>query len=144
MSPGDANGTNPMQWDCERQGCFNLVKRPKIEVFAECLPGRIAFSDVDAIVEINGNLLVLEWKTGRRVPRGQALLYTRWTANSPTVVILVVGDAQYMTVEEIAYVADGTIGVWHAKDLAGLKEIIAEWSTWALTHRAIADKKGTA
>jgi metallo-beta-lactamase family protein len=56
------NGFNPMRWDCAEQGCFNHKKRPKIELFADCLPGRIAFSDIDAIAEINGNLLLLEWK----------------------------------------------------------------------------------
>jgi hypothetical protein len=135
---------NPMHWDCDRQGCFNVHRRPKIEVFAECLPGRIAFSDVDGIVEINGNLLVLEWKNGRYVPRGQALLYSRWTANSPTVAILVVGDAQHMTVDEVAYVAGGKIGEWQTTDLAGLKALIADWSTWALSHPATANRRQTA
>lgn len=32
------NGANPMRWDCTTQGCFNLKKRPKVEVFADCLP----------------------------------------------------------------------------------------------------------
>ena len=35
-----ADGYNPLRWDCERQGCFNLKRRPKIEVFADCFPGR--------------------------------------------------------------------------------------------------------
>ena len=38
----EANGYNPLRWDCERQGCFNLKRRPKIEVFADCFPGRIS------------------------------------------------------------------------------------------------------
>jgi len=54
-----ANGYNPLRWDCQKRGCFNLKRRPKIEIFAECFPGRINFGDVDGIVEINGNALLL-------------------------------------------------------------------------------------
>lgn len=61
------NGYNPMQWNCERQGCFNVKKRPKIEMFADCLPRKISFSDIDGIVEINGNLLLLEWKDHQKI-----------------------------------------------------------------------------
>ena len=43
------NGYNPLRWDCQKQGCFNKKKRPKIEEFAECLPGKISFGDIDGI-----------------------------------------------------------------------------------------------
>ena len=39
QQPG--RGYNPMRWDCERDGCFNVLRRPKIEVFADCFPRRI-------------------------------------------------------------------------------------------------------
>jgi len=134
MSPANANGANPLRWDCERQGCFNVHKRPKIEVFADCLPGRLAFSDVDGIAEVNGHLLVLEWKEHRHIPRGQHLLYARWTANGPATVILIVGDARQMTVEETACIYQGRIGPWHSTDLAGLRQDIRAWADWALAH----------
>ena len=47
-------GYNPMRWDCEKSGCFNVKCRPKIEVFAECFPGRINFGDMDGRVELGG------------------------------------------------------------------------------------------
>ena len=130
------NGWNPLRWDCETQGCFNVHKRPKIELFADCLPGRIAFSDVDGITEIKGNLLVLEWKNHRRIPRGQLLLYTRWTAGGPAAVLLIVGDARNMTVEEVACVYGGVIGPWCEMDIAGLRHEIQAWSNWAVAHPA--------
>ena len=43
-----ANGANPLRWDCAKRGCFNEKKRPKIEVFAECFPGRISFGKIIA------------------------------------------------------------------------------------------------
>jgi hypothetical protein len=137
MSPGKDSGHNPLRWDCERQGCFNLHKRPKIEVFADCLPGRMAFSDVDGIAEVNGNLLVLEWKEHRGVPTGQRVLYERWTAGGPATVLLVVGDARQMTVEETACVHQGIVGPWRGTDLEGLRQDIRAWSDWSLMHPAV-------
>jgi len=131
------SGANPLRWDCARQGCFNLHKRPKIELFADCLPGRLAFSDVDAIAEVNGNFLVLEWKEHRRVPTGQRLLYERWTAAGPTTVLLIVGDAREMTVDEVACVHGGTIGPWRDTDLAGLRRDVRAWADWSLAHPAV-------
>ena len=131
MSQPEANGANPMRWDCKTQGCFNIHKRPKIELFADCLPGRIAFSDVDALVEISGNLLVLEWKENRFVPTGQRLLYTRWTSSGPAAVLLVVGDAKEMTVDEVACVHEGVIGPWQQMDMERLREEIRAWANWA-------------
>ena len=57
------NGYNPMQWNCKTQGCFNLKKRPKIEVFSACLPGKMAFSNIGAATERNGNLLIIQWNS---------------------------------------------------------------------------------
>lgn len=50
-----AGGYNPLCGDCARHGCFSLKRRPKIELFADCFPGRISFGAVDGIVEIGGN-----------------------------------------------------------------------------------------
>jgi hypothetical protein len=136
MSSNNDHGSNPLRWDCQRQGCFNVHKRPKIEVFADCLPGRLAFTDVDGITEVNGNLLVLEWKEHRRVPTGQRVLFERWTANSPTTVMLVVGEARQMTVEETACIYQGIVNPWRDLDLAGLRADIQAWADWALAHPA--------
>ncbi len=42
-----------MRWDCKRNGCFNLLMRPKIEVFDDCFYGRGAMGDVDGLFERN-------------------------------------------------------------------------------------------
>ena len=55
-------GFNPMRWDCDTDGCFNVKRRPKIEMFADCFPRRINFGDVDGLVEIGGRFCLLEWK----------------------------------------------------------------------------------
>ena len=72
-------GFNPMRWDCGRSGCFNQKRRPKIEIFADCLPGRIGFTDVDATVEINRHFLFLEFKAGPHLPTGQRIYFEQLT-----------------------------------------------------------------
>ena len=135
MSPG--NGYNPMQWDCRRQGCFNLKKRPKIEMFADCLPGKIAFTDVDGLVEIKGNLLLLEWKDHQALHAGQRILFERMTLLCPTTVLIVEGDAEQMTVSSIRTAWEGRIGPPVQADLDSLRRDIREWADWAFGNPVV-------
>jgi len=129
-------GYNPMRWDCEKRGCFNKLRRPKLEMFATAFPGKINFGDVDGIVEINGNTLLLEWKTDTDEPRmGQRIMYERITRNSPATVFLVVGDAETMVISKF--------GKFHAGKFSPLKDSsfddviskMGKWATWASTKK---------
>jgi hypothetical protein len=130
-----ADGYNPLRWDCERQGCFNLKRRPKIELFADCFPGRISFGDVDGIVEIGGNALLLEWKSEEReLPTGQRLLYQRLTWSGPVSVMIVVGDAETMLIDATAIFADGVrhpAEGFEPADLEVVRHRLMAWSQWA-------------
>jgi hypothetical protein len=128
------NGTNPMRWNCQTQGCFNVKKRPKIERFADCLPGRIAFTDVDGLVEINGNLLLMEWKDHRNVCVGQRILFERLTRFCPATVLIVKGDAESMAVDSVAVAWAGHIGPPHPIDLDGLRRMVQGWAKWAMDN----------
>ena len=123
-----------MQWDCQAQGCFNWRKRPKIEIFADCLPGKIAFSDVDAIVEIGGNFLMIEWKSHGDVPRGQRILFQRLTQFAPVTVFIVEGDAETMEVDSIRFVSEGKMEDPFQADQTKLRELITQWNHWAGDH----------
>ena len=131
------NGHNPMRWDCRTQGCFNLKKRPKIEVFADCLPGKIAFTDVDALTEICGNLLFLEWKDHRELSVGQRVLFERITALCPATVLIIEGDAEHMTVSSLCTVRAGIIGDRVAADIDDVRSAIQQWRDWALVNSAV-------
>jgi hypothetical protein len=135
MSPG--NGANPMRWDCAKRGCFNIKKRPKIELLADCLPGQIAFGDVDGIVEINGNLLLLEWKEHQRLSQGQRILFERMTRLCPATVLVVEGDAETMVVNSIRTVRRGRIEGAESADLDELRRRIRAWSEGALANPAL-------
>jgi hypothetical protein len=136
MTP--ANGFNPLRWDCARRGCFNLKRRPKIELFADCFPGRISFGDVDGIVEVGGNALLLEWKSEpRELPRGQRILYGRLTQTGACSVVIVVGDAETMAVDAVSRIYAGHQSPYEPADLDLVKRELTAWSDWASHNPAI-------
>ena len=70
----------PMIWDCNKDGCFNEKMRLDFGVFYDCFPGKISFTDVDGIVEINKVALMLEWKSGKAIVypgSGQDIMYRK-------------------------------------------------------------------
>ena len=126
---------NPMHWDCKTRGCFNLKKRPKIEMFAECFPSNIQMGDVDGIVEINGHVLMLEWKEYERISIGQRIMYRRMTKFSPCHVLVVVGNPETMLVEKYARFQGGKMEGWIYGTLEDLKELIRSWAQFASNER---------
>lgn len=127
-----ANGNNPMRWDCESRGCFNLKRRPKIELFHECFPGKISFGDVDGIVEINGYGLMLEWKSDTTdMPRGQQIMYTKLTKDHRITVIILCGDAELMRVDYMGWVFGGTYTPPEPETIDGAKQSVSDWVAWA-------------
>lgn len=131
-----ANGYNPMRWDCGARGCYNLKQRPKIEQFAQFLPGRIAMSDVDAIVEVNGRFLLLEWKTGtpRDLQTGQRILAERMTAATRAITYVVVwGDPEFMTTTHVMVFWNGKSLSPEPCDFEALCRRISQWSQRAMS-----------
>lgn len=123
-----SNGYNTMRWDCTQKGCFNTHRRPKIEVFSDLFPGRISFGDVDAIVEINGNALLLEWKSDRNdLPKGQEIMYKRLTRSSPLSVLVVVGDASTMAVTAMGDFFRGNYTPVRPCSIDDVRAAIASW-----------------
>jgi hypothetical protein len=90
-------------------------------VFAECLPGKLAFSDVDAIAEVNGKFLLQEWKDGQNIPVGQRIMYQRMTADSKFVVFVVDGNAENMEIRHVGTFWNGKFKGWETKTLEQFK-----------------------
>jgi hypothetical protein len=121
-----------MRWDCETQGCFNVKCRPKIEQFCDCFPGKISFGDVDAIVEINGQTLMLEWKSDdRAIKTGQRIMFETLTKEKTMTVLVVVGNAETMQVEKYLVFFEGRQSKWFDASLLDVKEFIQRWVKWA-------------
>ena len=135
-----SNGYNPMRWDCKLQGCFNIVKRPKIELFAECFPGRINFGDCDAIVEINGRVLIQEWKQYPiSLSTGQSLMFERISVGKHISVQCIAGDASNMTISHRAWYIDGVWYPWESCTIDDVKAEIRDWVKFAQSNTSTWD-----
>lgn len=127
-------GYNPLRWRCEERGCYNVIHRPKIELFAECFPGRIAMTDIDATVEVNGFFFFLEFKGGkvREVPTGQRIYFERLTRLSTRIHAAVVhADAKTMECSSMATFHNGVMSEFESVDLDGLKFRLRAWAEHA-------------
>ena len=132
-----ASGFNPMRWNCQADGCFNVKRRPKIEVFADCFPRRINFGDVDGLVELNSRFCLLEWKgDGGTLRRGQTLSFTAFTNEVGNLVLVVNGDAETMVVTGYSYFWGGHHYPSVTADLEALKVRIRKWAEWTEAARA--------
>ena len=134
----NASGYNPLRWKCGERGCFNEKHRAKIEIFAEDLPGRIAMTDVDATVEVNGRFLFLEFKSGdpRQLPIGQKIYFQRLTELSSRITVCVVcADAETMAVRAVCVINKGEVGGWEICSTARLKERIRAWAKRSMAQR---------
>jgi hypothetical protein len=126
---------NPMRWVCDRDGCFNVERRPKIEVFSACFRHGINFGDVDGLVERNGHFLLLEWKGAPVAPsKGQRLLHDALLRNDRWTVVVACGDPKEMTVTsfEVRWGAQRRTGA----GLEALKSQISSWFAYADRARA--------
>lgn len=96
-------------------------------------------SDVDAIVEIRGHVLLMEWKApGAREVTAQTILAKEFTRNGDgrQVYVDVRGDAESMTVEKIRVFRDGkVVEDWHESSLENLRDRLKAWSSMAYKRR---------
>lgn len=124
---------NPMRWNCEKRGCFNAKKRPKIEVFSSCFTRGVNFGDVDAEVECSGLFLRLEWKPACvDLNNGQARSLKAFTElRFGNLCIVIAGDAETMRVFGVQTVFDGKFSSWNMADASGVKQIVKKWWRWA-------------
>jgi len=121
-------GHNPLRWNCAEQGCFNKLRRPKIEVFADCFPRRINFGDVDGLVELNGKGLLLEWKCGTgQLPTGQKRAYQNLTKTGLLTVICITGNAETMECDSYGLFYQGRWHEYRRANLDMVKKIIRRW-----------------
>lgn len=126
-------GFNPMRWNCDAEGCYNVKQRPKIELFAECFPGKINFGDLDAaIVEINSRALLLEWKgAANQIPTGQHLTYCNLSKTGLLVAVVVAGNAETMAITHCGIYAGGQFTGWRNADISTVKDIFKRWAVRA-------------
>lgn len=134
-----SNGYNKLRWDCDKDGCFNTKRRPKIEEFAVCFPRTINFGDVDGLVELSGKFCLLEWKgDGGSVKTGQRISYETFTRIEGNIVFVVNGDAETMEVRSYSLFWKGRHYPTIQADLSATQQRIKQWADWAAQRKAAA------
>jgi hypothetical protein len=143
----EANGYRPIRFQCQASGpCWNRMHRPKVEVFAECFPRGIGFSDADGlwirrdadgwIVHLDrqytrdrrDHYLWLEWKgIGAPQTTGQTLTGLALSRQQRWVVLGIEGDAATMAVRRYRY---AEAGCWHPWIVGTLDDVKARMRDW--------------
>lgn len=125
--------------NCSTAGCYLERAHPPVHLLANALPRDIRFSDIDAVVEINGEVLFLEWKEGIRaeLPLGQRILAQRLTALSPRITYGAVFWEEHSTdVRAMTVARGGHFGATEEYDIERLNERIASWAARADMRKA--------
>lgn len=124
-------GYNPLKWNCEANGCWNVACRPPLEYFAAAFPRKIGMTDLDATVELNGHFLFLEWKTNSgEIGVGQRVYFQRLTAVSKRITVVVVAAGKSpVDVEKVMVIHDGRLHDWQQCTFEELYERVCKWAS---------------
>lgn len=125
---------NPLRHDCEAKGCWNKQYRPKIEFFYHALPRKLTMSDIDAVAEVNGYFVFMDWKShDGPLPTGQRILIQRLTQASKKIIAIIVKHEPGNTeaVEKIMIVRNGQFGLWEPCSFGDLFERVKQWAIGA-------------
>jgi len=119
-----------MRWDCspDKDGCYRDLGQPDLTVLDECFPGRIAMTDVNGLVEINGRFLLIEWKRRGDVPIGQRIMFERLTRHPEFTILVILGDPRTMVVERYDVFRGGRRRGWRDCDLSEIKRHVRTWA----------------
>ena len=125
-----------LRWQCGEGRCYRQLM-PKLGAFDGCFPGKIAMTDIDGAVEVNGFLLFLEWKApGGVLSKGQSIMFERMTALSPKITVIVAsGEPREPTVERIQVFRRGKSQPPEACNVELLKDRVTAWASAARQHR---------
>jgi hypothetical protein len=125
-------GYNPKRYDCEKSGCFEVMRRPQIELFADCFPGFNSPGDIDYWIERFGHILFFEWKMPKEsMTRGQSLMFERITTSGRhNTVIVIWGDIRSARVDRYTIYWRGQVREYIG-GLEVLKDRVFDWNAWA-------------
>lgn len=94
-------------------------------------PRGITPSDVDGVVEINSRFLWLEWKSEtKRVPKGQLMMLTRRTQDSPKDTVFIIFGPKYAPTK-LQIIRDGKVGKLRNVSIIELRDYCDRWARWA-------------
>ena len=123
-----------LYWDCQNgQNCYKEQVLPNWAIFNECFrPTKIKFTDMDGVVERNGQFLFVEVKQNTKsIPIGQRILFEKLTENAPhiTVLLLYAFDvSKKMDIQEYAVFKNGNMTQnWTRTNTQEVIERVRRW-----------------
>ena len=130
------NDCEPMRWKCDRRGCFADRKLLKFDKLAPFFSGNISPTDLDGATEINGYLLIVEWKESPMpLSAGQRIAFENMTRGDTVLVIVVAGNAETMTdITHLAYVVRGEFKPWRPATFDDLERACRRWERMVRTR----------
>lgn len=123
---------------CTEGNCFKERYLPDWGILKDCFPRGIMPSDVDGIVEVNGYVLMLEWKTpGGALSTGQRIMFESMTRDSKKIRVLVIfgpkGEPQHIQLFQ-----NGKARFKQKVDLEFLRWYCEEWALFAENNKNVA------
>ena len=107
-------------------------------MLADCLPGNLQFTDVDAATEVNGRFIFVEWKDHRSLCFAQETFLRRLTALSIKVVVIAVeGNAETMEVRGCQRIHNNIVFPCVDCIIIELKQLIKDICSWFGQRMAI-------
>lgn len=129
-----------LRHQCDRDGCY-ADGLPNWGMLEGCFGAtRIRPSDIDGVVDRNGQFLVLESKrVGAEVRQGQHILFQSLAATGLFTILVFFGDSVKCEVNSIRSYSPG-VGYQHDApcDLDGLRRRVAAWFAAADSRREAA------
>lgn len=123
-----------MRYRCSRDGCYHDQLPDWTDINA-CFPGAIRPTDIDGMVEINGNVLFLEQKsTGASITTGQARAFAELSRKQGVTVLAIRPGRE--TECELLFYRDGKGSGWEKCYRSDLLQWLSLWSDNAKARRA--------
>lgn len=115
---------------CETHGCYVKTQTPDWGFLDSSFSNKIRVGDIDGIVEANGRLLILEWKSFiGDIPVGQRIMFEKITALSQIIVFVISGDPVESVPEHISIYSNGSVVADEDCDKEKLRKYCTAWET---------------
>lgn len=123
-----------MRWQCQSKGCY-LQRRTDPVMFDGCFPAGVSMGDVDGIVELNGHVLIAEFKrTGTILSTGQKRLHQNLLTPASFTTFVVHALEQHVTGWTV-FSSKYPEGHRCEGDSDDLREMVRKWSAKAAPER---------
>ena len=123
-----------LYWNCqEGQKCYIEQVLPNWAVFNECfLPTKIKVSDIDGVVERNGEFLFFEVKQNTKtIQVGQRILFENLTRDAPHISVILLyaqNVSENMDIQEYAVFKEGKMSQnWTLTSTEEMQRLVRNW-----------------